>query len=160
MVVIAIGLVSFFEPLITTKPPVMGRAQWPLLDIVRQLQQGMLHSGADKLVFPSISFGLPYLLMIFAFFSLCFFPAQKVLAWIGVIGAIDAYLIFRFGDMDLERIFNGRCCLFPSPVKHFGLASVLLVVMIVLALLSRGEAAKSAARLGQHRARWKLKPLK
>ena len=160
IVLIAIGLLSFFEPLITTKPPVMGRAQWSLLDIVRQLQKGGLHTSAGNLVLPSISFGLPYLLMLFAFFNLCFFPAQKVLAWVGVIGAIDASLIFRFGDTDLERVFYGRCCLLPGPVKHFGLASVLLVVMIMLALLSMAEAPIPTARQGKHRVRWRLKPLK
>ncbi len=147
MVVIAIGLLSFFEPLITTKPPVMGRARWSLLDIVRQLQHGGLHTSAGNLVLPSISFGLSYLLMLFGFFNLCFFPAQKVLVWVGGIGAIDASLIFRFGDMDLERIFYGRCCLLPGPVKHFALASVLLVVMITLALLSRSEASKPVTPL-------------
>ena len=160
MVVIAIGLLSFFEPLITTKPPVMGRAQWSLLDIVRQLQHGGLHTSAGNLVLPSISFGLSYLLMLFGFFNLCFFPAQKVLVWVGGIGAIDASLIFRFGDMDLERIFYGRCCLLPGPVKHFALASVLPVVMITLALLSRSEASKPVTPLGERRVRWKLKPLK
>jgi len=79
---------------------------------------------------------------------------------VGVIGAIDASLIFRFGDMDLERVFYGRCCLLPGPVKHFGLASVLLVVMIMLALLSMAEAPIPTARQGKHRVRWRLKPLK
>src|SRR5438876_11334344 len=86
MVVLAIGLLSCFEPLMTTKPPVMGRAQWSLLDIVRQLQNGGLHTSAGNIVLPSISFGLPYLLMLVAFFNLCLFPAHVVLEGEGVVG--------------------------------------------------------------------------
>ena len=160
IVLISIGLLSFFEPLIATMPPVMGRSQWSPLDIVRQSHRGNLHGSAGNLVVPGISFWLPYLLMIFAFVCLWFFPSQKVLAWTGVIGAIVTSLTFRFGDMDLERIFYGRCCLLPGPVKHFALASVLLVVMITLALLSRSEASKPVTPLGERRVRWKLKPLK
>ena len=145
IVLISIGLLSFFEPLIDTMPPVMGRSQWSPLDIVRQSHRGNLHGSAGNLVVPGISFWLPYLLMIFAFVCLWFFPSQKVLAWTGVIGAIVTSLTFRFGDMDLERIFYGRCCTLSSRVNHVGLISVFLVIMIALTLLSYAEAPTSTS---------------
>ena len=159
VVLISIGLLSFSEPLITTKPPVMGRTHWSLLDIVRQLQHGGLRGNLPgDVIVPSISFGLPYLLMLLALASLCFFPSQKLLAWSGVIGAITSTLAFRFGDMDLERLFYGKCCSMPGPVKHVGLASVLLIVMVMLTLYSlRGRSAYAAGE-GQQRIRWRLKP--
>jgi hypothetical protein len=155
VVLISIGLLSFFEPLITTKPPVMGRTQWSLLDLVRQLHHGGFHGNLlGDVVVPSLSFGLPYLLMLLALASLCFFPSPKLLAWSGVIGAIASALAFRFGDMDLERLFYGKCCSMPGPVKHVKLASVLLIVMVMLTLLSLRGTSES----GQQRIRWRLKP--
>jgi hypothetical protein len=160
IVVITMGLFSFFEPLIITRPPIMGKKEWSGLDIVHQLEKGRLRTSVDNLVIPSIVFGLPYILMLFALMSLCFFPIQNVLAAVGIIGTIASCLILRFGDMDLERIFYGRCCLFPGPVNHYKLASVLLIVMILLTLLSRSDEPKYPTRLGEGRMRWRLKPLK
>lgn len=159
VVLILIGLLSFLEPLITTKPPVMGRTRWSPLDLVRQLQHGGLHGNVPStVVVPSITFGLPYLLMLLALASLCFFPSPKLLAWSGVIGAIASALAFRFGDMDLERLFYGKCCSMPGPVRHVELASVLLIVMLVLTLLSLRGTSASGAGEGKHRIRCKLKP--
>lgn len=155
--VIATGLVSFFVPLITTTPSVMGKRQWSLFDVIWQLQLGSLQGSAADLIVPGVAFGLPYLLMLLAMVCLWVFPDADFLARVGIAGAIVASLIFRFGNMDLEVIFYGKCCSFPIPVRPWGLTSLLLVVMVMLALLARAGA---SIQPGKQRPRWRLKTVK
>ncbi len=71
-------------------------------------------------VVAGLSFGLPYLVLLLTLASLCFFPSKQFLAWIGIIGTIDASLLLKYGDMDLENIFYGRCCSLPSRLDAYG----------------------------------------
>jgi hypothetical protein len=97
IILITMGVVSFFAPLIVTNPPVVNRVRWSLLDIAQGFHDGRLPRDADSSGFwiLAMHFGLIYLLLIFAAASLCFFRSRPMLMWTGVFGAVAVLETWR-----------------------------------------------------------------
>ena len=160
---IAIGLVTFLEPMISTDPPTIGRARWSLMDIANSSYEGQLPRDADNtnLWILSAHFGLIYVLLIVSAASLCFFPLQRLLLWAGVIGAITALETLRWGQ-EMKSLFYGNPMLYgghtSGRVNYGGLTSLLFIAMVLI-FFSAAKATSPAQR-GKRRPRWRLKSVK
>lgn len=130
-----IGIFSFFQPLITTGPPVMGRLHWSLFDIVCQLHRGGLHGDSENVWFACLLFGVPYVVFSLFLGGACTNPSLTLFFPVWTIGTVCAFETFRGGQMDLEGIFYGTCCSLQGPVAVWQLSWVLLSLMILLALV-------------------------
>ena len=139
MFFVAVGLLSFFEPLVSMHPPAMGRDRWSVLEITRQLAW-LDFKGIGLNLFDIIVILGPYLLMLFALVSLCFFPFQRLLGWVGVVGVGLALEDLRFRTMAWISI--------QSSVRCSGLVLVVVPVMLSLVFIALPERAKVATHEG------------
>ena len=96
--VTAFGLCTFFAPLASTNPSVLGRTQWSGLNIMSQVYTG-------KLLLSPVAFdvGLSYPLMLFAMVALCLPYARKVLLVISLLGIICSGWALEMGHSWVER---------------------------------------------------------
>jgi hypothetical protein len=140
------GILTFFLPLVTADPPVMGRTRWSAWNIACQIQAGNLppvrhYPNEFLLSIPLMAAGI-YLLLVVALIALCFSCSPEVLAKIAVVGWCTSW--FWSGDrMSFEEMFYGDWSYHNfSLVRHVGfgqLTIVLLGVMLALFLVSRSK---------------------
>jgi hypothetical protein len=145
LLVIALGLATFFLPLINVDPPVLNTIRWSAFDIVQQMYQGNLHAPVcERCGEPAVRalVALPflvtaiYLLMVVALFPLVSPYAMNTLAVISALGGIGSlYLRRNATARDFERTFYGHW----SDVRHvhYGLLQLaLLGIMGTLFLIA------------------------
>jgi hypothetical protein len=145
--VIAIGISSFFAPLVTVDPPVAGLAHWSEFDIVRQMYNGNLPAPTCErcgeplirsLVAIPFTITSIYVLMVVALWPLSVPYASKTVASIAAIGVMESLYIARVGTRwSFEDTFyrNPRV----GHVHYGMLQFVLFPVMLVLFLVSITE---------------------
>jgi len=105
------GLLTFFEPLIKTNPPVVGRWRWSVLDLVRWTYQPKSFPFADILRDDRFGnrtlhgvgyfwteFGSIYPIILFAITSVCFFPRQELLAVTALAGTLASFGNLQYSD--------------------------------------------------------------
>src|SRR2546426_4281376 len=125
------GILTFFLPLVTTDPPVMGRTRWSGWNIACQVQAGNLppvrhYSERNEflLSIPWMAAAI-YLLLVVALIALCFSCSPELLAKIAVGGCFTGSFWsvdrFRFeemfyGDWSYHTFANGNFSL----VRHVG----------------------------------------
>ena len=142
------GILTFFLPLVTTDPPVMGRTRWSGWNIACQVQAGNLppvrhYSERNEflLSIPLMAAAI-YLLLVVALIALCFSCSPEVLAKIAVVGWFTSWF-WRGDRISFEEMFYGDWSYHNfSLVRHVGfgqLTIVLLGVMLALFLVSRSE---------------------
>src|ERR1035437_8811673 len=100
VILLTFGLFTFFEPLITSDPPVLGSTRLSIFDLVQWSHQQKslpdvdysLHNYRGRTFFGGwnlwIDFVSIYPLILVALLSLCFFPIQKLLVAISLVGAL------------------------------------------------------------------------
>jgi hypothetical protein len=154
LLVIVVGLLTFFVPLVTVDRPVVGRTHWSAFNIVWEMYQGNLHADncercgeppVRALLALPVSITAIYMLMIVALVPLSVPYASNTLASIsGFGGIVSLYLSRRGTAWAFEETFYGRI----SSVRHvhyFLLQLALLGVMAGLFLIAiGGDSAKSA----------------
>jgi hypothetical protein len=147
---LALGLCSFFEPLIKVDPAVMNRTRWSPFTIARELYQGNLAHSVSDVLFAPLEVGGIYLLFLAALIAVLSSRSQKFVLTIGAIGAALCLEVFDFGDIDFERLFYGFVGLHrgvPETIEDVmrrsvdirGLEYVLLLVCGVLVFLCLHE---------------------
>jgi hypothetical protein len=145
LLVIGLGLSTFFLPLVSVDPPVLDTIHWSAFDIVWQMYQGRLHAPVcERCSEPAVRafVALPflvtaiYLLMMVALVPLLSPYAMNTLATISIIGGIGSMYLWRNATAwDFERTFYGHW----STVRHvhYGLLQLaLLGVMGALFLIA------------------------
>ena len=147
LLVIALGLLTFFLPLITVDPPVLDTTHWSAFNIVLQMYRGNLHAPACErcgvpLVRAFVALPAPvtaiYLLMLVALVPLSVPYAMNTVAAISGLGGIASLYLWRPGTAwAFEATFYGHW----SRVArvHYGLLQLaLLGVMAALFLIATG----------------------
>jgi len=105
---IAAGLLTFFLPLVTTDPAVMGRSRWSAWNISWQIYGGNLPLKPENLLssIPAMATAV-YLLLVFAFIALCLFPSRDGLTKTAIVGLFTSW--FWRGDRNsFEQLFYGE----------------------------------------------------
>jgi hypothetical protein len=105
LTLLALGLLTFFLPIIKFNPPAHGRQYWSVLDITLRLQ-ATLHPTTPLVLVLFIPFGLVYLTLLVAMGTVLLVPFRKALRWINLAGLFLLYP-FRgfFGAIRLAHIF-------------------------------------------------------
>lgn len=143
LLVIAIGISSFFAPLVTVDPPVAGLAHWSEFDIVRQMYNGNLPAPTCErcgeplirsLVAIPFTITSIYVLMVVALWPLSVPYASKTVASIAAIGAAQSLYLHRAGTRwSLEDTFyrDHRVGHVHYGMLQFALFAVMLVLFLV-----------------------------
>jgi hypothetical protein len=159
-VFLAIGLSSFFMPLITVDPAVMNQTRWSPFHTFYALYEGNLHfefvSGPPYYFFPLAPFELAavYLAMLWALFAVAYPPRQFLLAVTFFVtsgllavgfftGRTSTFGRPRFGGSftyDLECVFyKGASQQVPGYFGHVNCSQLLTVLLAAsLALMLSG----------------------
>ena len=148
LLVIAIGLLTFFLPLITVDPPVLDTTHWSAFDIVRQMYRGNLHAPPCErcgvpLVRAFVALPAPvtaiYLMLVVALVPLLVPYAMNTVAAISGLGGIASLYLWRRGTAwAFEDTFYGHW----SDLRHVHYAWLqlaLLGVMVALFLIAKGD---------------------
>ena len=104
---LALGLCSFFEPLIKVDPAVMNRTRWSPFTIVRELYQGNLAHSISDVLFAPLEVGVIYLLFLVALIAVLSSPSQKFVLTIATIAAALCLEVSDSGDFDFEYLLYG-----------------------------------------------------
>ena len=148
--VVALGILSFFWPLITIDPPVLERTQWSAWNVAWQIYQGNLPNRSlsdtcercDRqwvlaLFYVPKSPTAVYLLMVLALVLLCVSRSAWPLGLIGTMGAILTWASWKWDSTAFEELFYGG--LFAGHVRLGQFMFLLLLVMVALVVISRTE---------------------
>jgi hypothetical protein len=135
-------MLTFFEPLIATNPPVMGRTRWSVLDVVLKVRDGKLPVVVNSFLFLDLSIliTLIYLFLLLALVAVCLLPIQRLLGVISAVGGAIVYTAWQWGRMPLEMMFYGHWGVGDWPAKFGPLMLTLLAVMLVLVFIATHEA--------------------
>ena len=144
--VIAIGLATFFVPLVSTDPPVSRTAHWSAFKIVQEMYRGNLPpppcERCDEPViraFLALPFSvtLAYSVLILALVSLCFPGLPRALSWMAL-GA--AYMSLRswgwFGKFEFEETFYGFS-VSKGHISYHSLVLANLLALVAFGLIAR-----------------------
>lgn len=136
LVIIAAGILTFFVPLMTTDPPVLGRTQWSVFDLALRVCQRELppsnHWTTDLVKLPPDPV-LLYLLLL-SLLVVLFFPSlHRHLAAMAAIGILLNSEMWKFQDVDFERTFYGHLSYNPnsSLARHVGIGQLVLALLAV-----------------------------
>jgi len=137
--VVALGLVTFFIPFITSEPPAKGMSNWSLWNIACAIQNGSL-PGSPNHNFVAIM-GLIYAVLLVDLIGLCFsvvFSVPKIQITVALIGAwlccVARYSHLGQTNWKLDRLFYGE-----TSCGHVSLGQILtglIVIMTALCLFS------------------------
>jgi hypothetical protein len=136
LVIIAAGILTFFVPLMTTDPPVLGRTQWSVFDLALHVCQRELppsdHWRIDLVKLPPDP-ALLYLLLLFLLVVLLFPSLHRHLAAMAAIGILVNSEMWKFQDLDFERTFYGHLSYNPnfSLARHVGIGQLVLALLAV-----------------------------
>jgi hypothetical protein len=128
--VTAFGLCTFFAPLASANPAVLGRTVWSGLDILKHVYDGTLR--LSPVAFDVLS---TYLLMLFAIAALCLRRPRKPLLALSVLGIICSSWALEMGHSTLFDWFasTGRTL---RTVSYGPAMYAIEIVMSVLLLVS------------------------
>lgn len=141
LVVIALGLLSFFLPLITVEPPVLEATHWSAFDIVRQMYLGHLHAPVCErcgepevralMALPALVTAI-YLMMVIALVPLSVPYAENTVATMAGLGCLGSlYLSGHATASDFEDTFFGHW----SHIRHVHYGMLQLALLGVMASL-------------------------
>jgi hypothetical protein len=136
--VLGVGLLTFFVPLITTDPPVLGKTHWSMFDIVSNVYAGdFFPSRAEIVAFP-VAVPMAYLLMLCSL-VMCFFRSQGALPSAAIAGMLLAVRAWYWEKNDFERMFYTAGSTAWPHVDVGLLAISLLVVIGVFLFITTSE---------------------
>ena len=128
--VTAFGLCTFFAPLASANPAVLGRTEWSGLNILKHVYDGS--SRLSPVAFDVLS---SYLLMLFAILALCLPRPRKALLTLSVLGIICSSWVLEMGHHTLFDWFNNPGNT-PRTVSYGPAMYAIEIVMSVLLLVS------------------------
>lgn len=137
-VIVAAGILTFFVPLMTTDPPVLGKAHWSLFNMALRICQGRLppsHTWQLSLDVGYILFFLDpviiYSLML-CLLAVLYFPAlHRHMAAMAAFGAFTTVEMWRFMADDFEVTFYGHASYNGFLVRHVGLVQLVMALLTV-----------------------------
>lgn len=136
LVIIAIGILTFFVPLMTTDPPVLHMTHWSLFTMLLRIFQGELppshtwHLSLDVgyILFFFLGPVIIYLVML-CLLTVLYFPAlHRHLAAMAGFGAFATEEMWRWDRYDFEVTFYGHS---GFPVRHVGLGQLVMALLAV-----------------------------
>lgn len=92
LLVIAIGICTFFMPMVILDPPVMNRTEWSALDIALKIYERKLPVPEGQFDDQLLQIALIYVLMVFALVALYLPGPPKALMVISTIGFAFSYV--------------------------------------------------------------------
>ena len=154
LLIVVSGLLTFFLPLITTEPSVLGRTAWSPWDILWGVYKGdLLPNRSDVFSLPLMA-PLIYVLLLIALAALLQSRSPDVLARIAAIGCCCIWL-WRGDRISFEEMFYGHFSYQHfSLIRRVGFGTLTITLLGVMGLLlllamdkNLDEAAKSVMRM-------------
>lgn len=108
LLIVSAGLLTFFVPLITTSPAVLGKERWSIFDVAWHVGQKELppSNWSIHVVRLPLDPAFVYLLLLGVLSALLFLPRlHKRLAWMALLGIFLTLEMGQFDDVDFERTF-------------------------------------------------------
>lgn len=141
-IIAAVGILTFFTPLMTTKPPVLGRTYWSLFEMFLRFHHGELPPSHTwnwaldiGMILPSplLDLVIIYFLMLCLLVVLHFPEFHPRIAMMAAIGLFITWEMWRWCVDDFEEIFYGQLSYGKSvfPLRHVGLAQLMLALLAV-----------------------------
>jgi hypothetical protein len=133
--VLLVGVLTFFVPLVTTDPPVLGRSQWSVFDMVWHICQRELPPSrywSLKLIYLPLDCFFIYLLFLSAILLLRFPNLHKQLARISVLGIFLLAEMWQWDKDSFEVTFYGHVSYQNlSSIRHVGFGQLTLVLIAI-----------------------------
>jgi hypothetical protein len=154
LVVIGIGLVTFFIPLIAINPPVLETTRWSAFRTVYLMYEGRLPEPVCErcgeplvrsLLALPFEVSVAYLLLVCALGTLFFAESPRTLCVIGAIGSLFCLRMGIATNWAFEQTFYGTF-FHVRRVHDFQLVTTLLAVMLFLVYISLTDSLGSQAR--------------
>ncbi|MGE5818730.1 MAG: hypothetical protein ACM37Z_11950 [Deltaproteobacteria bacterium] len=105
LLVIAIGIYTFFATMVVVEPPILNLTKWSALDITLNVYDGTLPVPGGSLDEGLLEIALIYVLMILALAALCVPGPPRALLVISTIGFALSSLA-KFWDSTFHRAFG------------------------------------------------------
>jgi hypothetical protein len=131
--ILGIGLLTFFAPLITTQPPVLGKTRWSMFDIVSNVYSGDFFPSRAQIVSFPIAVPIAYLLISCSLLVVCFFRSQGALPAIAVAGMLLAVRAWYWERGDFQLMFYGAPGSKDWP--QVGVGSLVISLLLVMGAL-------------------------
>ena len=135
LVIVSAGILTFFVPLITTSPAVLGKGRWSVFDLAWHVGQGELPPShwSIHIVRLPLDPALIYLLLMCVLVAVFLPQVHKRLAWIAVLGIFLTLEMWQFDDVDFERTFYEQASYRSnfSLVHHVGFGQLVLALLCV-----------------------------
>jgi hypothetical protein len=132
--VIGVGILTFFTPLVAVNPPVADKAQWSAFDLAWRMYGPGPVSGPTAALHLPTDIAVVYAFMFLALVVLLFSSSSKVLATIGAIGCIVSWQAWKWDNIEFQRMFYGSLLI--GHVQFGRLMFTLLMVMGALVAIS------------------------
>lgn len=132
---VAIGLLTFFLPLITTQPAILSETRWSLYGIVAGVYAGRFFPIRSELLSLPISLPVAYALMVGSIIRLCFARPQTVLRFIAGVDILLAVRAWYWEKADFQRIFYSSASSTAWPQVDLGTLSVCIIASMTTLLV-------------------------
>jgi hypothetical protein len=143
LIIIAAGILTFFIPLLTTDPAVLGRSHWSLFELAGHIYQGDLpfafHWPIDLIKLP-LETGIVYFLLLCLLGALYFPDLHRHLAAMAAAGILFTLGVWRYSGPDFELALYGHSSypwspftyssFFPAP-RHVQFGELILALLAV-----------------------------
>jgi hypothetical protein len=147
LLVIAVGMLTFFVPLVTTDPPVVGTSRWSAFAIVMRMYEGKLPEPICErcgeplirsLLALPITVSVNYALMVVALVALSFPESPGFLRKVTLVGGLFDLIGVNYSGTKwgFENTFYGRIYTYSVHVHYRWLTDPLLLVMVTLFFIS------------------------
>ncbi len=105
LLIIAIGVYSFFTTMVVVEPPIVNLARWSALDITLRVYDGRLPAPGGGFDEGLLEIAFIYVLMMLAVAALCVPGRPRALLVISSIGFVPS-LLAKFWDGTFHRLFG------------------------------------------------------
>lgn len=124
------GLLTFFLPIVSTDPEVMGIAHWSVWNISWQIYEGNLLPNRDDLLSSIPMMPLAILVLLFlAFVVLCVSPSSRTLTKIAATGCFTGWF-WRGDRISFEELFYGNVSHDRSSlIQHVGSTQLTILLL-------------------------------
>jgi hypothetical protein len=123
LTVVAVGLLTFFLPLITTDTVVLGKTKWSVMNLMSEVCSGELPPPSGLAVGPGylaflLTLAAPYLLLLYSGIAvlLSFDSLPRRLSVVGCFGVFVAAEIWQWDKGSFEQTFFGGWSFCALPV--------------------------------------------
>ncbi len=129
-VAVGIGLLTFFLPLISTQPAILGKNRWSMYGIMDGVYAGDFFPSRSEIVLLPISLLISYALMLGSLVRLCFARPQALLRFVA---GLNILLVVRSGyweKSDFQRMFHSSAGSTAWPTVDLGPLTICLLAIM------------------------------